>query len=261
MNHFFTARKGLTDAIASTFRKTYPSIFPTLPFFQELSIGDFGVYENGIFTKKGNLSDFSIPIRSSSHEPHTSFNLSSANTSCQEAGGSASSEIVPVKPSLSIKLERENAYFCCGVFAAQTTLLDPHKAVEKHINFLNAHDKWDKNHCIISSIYTARNFVFMAATEKAVQAAAELSYSPALPSADPALFSQATIHYGITKKTNIGHVIYTCADTPQVVVCMQMLKLKRNGNLLNYKGLNSSVGETMRLDEEENDYILSIMDE
>jgi hypothetical protein len=262
MSNFFTTRKGLTEAIASTFRKNYPSFFPNLPFFQELSIGDFGVYENGIFTKKGNLSDFGVPIRNSSHELHTSFNFSSANTSCQEAGGDASSGIVPVKPSLSIKLEQENAYFCCGVFVAQTTLLDPNKALEKHINFLNVHNQWDKNYRIISSVYTARNFVFMAATEKAVQASAELSYSPTLPSVDSAPFSQAVAHYSITKKTNIGHEIYTCTATPQVVVCMQMLKLKRNGNLLNYKGLNSVPGESVLLDEEENDsYILAIMDE
>jgi hypothetical protein len=262
MHNFFATRKGLTEAIASTFRKNYPSFFPNLPFFQELSIGDFGVYENGVFTKKGNLSDLSVPIRSSSHELHTSFNCSSTNTSCQEAGGSASSGIVPVNPTLSIKLERENAYYCCGVFAAQTTLLDPDKALEKNINFLKAHNRWDIDHCIISSVYTSHNFIFMAAAGNTVKASAELSYSPTtLPSINPALLSQAAVHYAITKETNIGHKIYTRADTPQVAVCMQMLKLKRSGKFVNYKGLNSSTGENILLDEEGSEYVLSVIDE
>jgi hypothetical protein len=260
MSNFFTARKGLTEAIASTFRNNYPTFFPNLPFFQELAVGDFGIYEDGTFIKKGNLADFKVPYTCSpQQELHTFFNCSSTNTSCQETGGQASSGIIPVKPSLSIKLERENAYFCCGVFAGQISLSNP-KAIEKHINTLTALNEWDKNHCIISSVYTARNFVFMATAGKAVQAVAELSYSPAIPSPADDILSQAAVQYKITRKTNIGHIICTGADTPQVVVCMQMLKLKR-GNLSNYKGLNSTTNETVALDEEGQDYILSIIEE
>lgn len=262
MSNFFTTRKGLTEAIAATFRKNYPSFFPNLPFFQALSIGDFGRYEDGVFTKKGNLSDLGVQYGSGApHSLHTFFNCSSAHTSCQEAGGHASSGVIPVKPALSVKLEQENAYFCCGVFAEQLSLLDPTKAVEGHIKFLKAHNAWDKDYCIISSIYTARNFIFMATAGSAIQAAAELSYSPTAPvSADSALFSQAAVHYNMTKKTNIGHAIYTNTDTPQVAVCMQMLKLKRN-TLRNYKGLNPPAGEAAFLEEEEQDYMLSIVDE
>ncbi|MDR0738070.1 MAG: hypothetical protein LBF39_03240 [Prevotellaceae bacterium] len=260
MSNFFTGRKGLTEAIASTFRKNYPSLFPNLPFFQELSVGDFGHYENGIFTKKGNLSDFDIKYDCSSHNLHTFFNCSSANTSCQEVGGQADGKIIPVKPTLSVKLEQENAYFCCGVFADQILLLDPAKAIEKRINFLTAHNIWNKNYCIISSVYTARNFIFMATAGKAVQAAVELSYSPILSAPIDEVLSQAAVHYNITKKTNIGHIICTGTDTPQVVACMQMLKLKRS-NLMNYKGLETPPEEVVSLDEEEQYYVLSIVDE
>ncbi|MDR2448349.1 MAG: hypothetical protein LBD52_00125 [Prevotellaceae bacterium] len=263
MNNFFTARKGLTEAIASTFRKNYPTFFPNLPFFQEWAIGDFGLYEDGVFIKKGNLADLGVQYDCS--PPHNMqgmfFNCSSAHTSCQEFGGQADSKISPVKPTLSVKLEQENAYFCRGALASQLSLLDPSKAMERHLNFLKTHKAWDTNYCIISSVYMARNFIFMAAIGNAVQASAELNYTPTTPSsAEAAVFSQAAVHYDITKKTNIGHIICTSADTPQVVACMQMLKLKR-GNLMNYKGLGAPPREVVSLDEEEQFYVLSIVDE
>jgi hypothetical protein len=263
MNNFFTARKGLSEAIASMFRKNYPSFFPNLPFFQELAIGDFGVYEHGIFTKKGNIADFGVQYtQTAPRDLHTFFNCSSAHTSCQEASGNASDGIIPLKPSLSVKLERENAYFCSGVFANHTTILDSWRSMNRHIKFLKEHKAWEEDYRIISSIYTSRNFIFMATAGNAVQASAELSYSPIAPtSADHGLFSQAAVHYDITQKTNIGHMVCTGANTPQVTVCMQMLTLKRKDKLMNYKGLNSPINENIDLGEEETDYVLSIVEE
>lgn len=152
---------GLANAYNRIIREHLRVHSAWLPITNVFALGDFGVIQNGIFTREGNIADLGIAF-ATKHGPAAEINFASSSVTLTRIEGGvevgAFSGSAVVDASLKIRLGRKHAML---LKAAQirSSEIDNVLAVA---NALHGHPDWRWRYRFVRSTYAASNAIMYA---------------------------------------------------------------------------------------------------
>src|SRR5690349_4493208 len=90
---------GLADEIAKVLHQQLKCHVAWLPISNTYALGDFGVISKGVFTKLGNISEFSVPFQTGTPQP-ARLDFVSADTTVRNFAGGVEVSVLPDDPAV-----------------------------------------------------------------------------------------------------------------------------------------------------------------
>jgi hypothetical protein len=159
----------------------YAAWFPvTMPF----GVGDYGVFQDGVFQKIGHLNDvrddgFDVQIRTAKGEPVSIDFLSEGVSSVKTVAGAPVADLPSVadlEAKLTYEFHKKNSFV---VKAAEMNVerMDNIRDVADRLAKMRRDGKWSHRYCVVSTTYTGLNCLVLLSSEAGTKVEFEASAS------------------------------------------------------------------------------------
>jgi hypothetical protein len=159
----------------------YAAWFPITTPFQ---IGDYGLIQNGVFQKIGELGTlqndgFNVKIRTATGEPTTFNFLSEGITSVKTVAGATVADlpqVADIEARLTYEFNKKNSFV---VKAAEIKVerMENIREVADKLAEMRRNDKWSHRYRVVSATYTGQNCLVLLSAEAGTTVAFEATAS------------------------------------------------------------------------------------
>lgn len=159
----------------------YASWFPvTMPF----GIGDYGVFQDGVFQKIGHLNDvrddgFDVNLRTAKGEPVSIDFLSEGVSSIKTVAGATVAnlpEVADVEAKLTYEFNRKNS-FVVKAGEMNVERMENIREVADRLAEMRRNGNWSHRYCVVSATYTGLNCLVLLSSEAGTKVEFEASAS------------------------------------------------------------------------------------
>ena len=142
-----------------------------LPITQNYTLGDYGVFSDGVFAKLGNIKEFNVSFEQSTG-PNASIDYTSARTKVIKVAGGAEVDVIPagaIDAKISFKFEDANSFLIKSPTITVTAIGNVQQVASK----LKSTKAWKRDWKVVYEVYTAQDPVVMSTKD----AGTEITFS------------------------------------------------------------------------------------
>ena len=139
-------------------KKNFKVLYAAFPPNEPLKLGDYGVLNDTVFVRIGNVSDFNIDIGTPREFPEHKSNLDFSSEGSVEIDFRAKADTAtpPIKAGIDISFSSKHSVFFNAAGCVPTSIEDQ-AALGNAIFALLKADKWQKKFCVATSLMKAEN--------------------------------------------------------------------------------------------------------
>lgn len=207
----------IANIYVKTFRQGSGKSHPIWPPIERVQVGDYGIYKDGSFDKKGNIGDIDIAFTTKTIPQPGNISLSEG-ISYQFNPEGVVDMCGASRASLSIRTEKENTAFIHIVFT-EASLIEDLRSVEEQIMKKFKKKTWRRDWIVITEVAYSSNFVTV--VNQSGQAYVTFNCETDLP--EPS-FESASLKFSISHNQNSS---YHCCTGSEVQQCTPMFKARQ----------------------------------
>jgi hypothetical protein len=148
----------LASEYCDQMKENFKVLYATFPPNEPLKLGDYGVLNDAVFVRIGNIGDFQVDIGNPREFPEQKSNLDFTSEGSVEIEFHAKADTTspPIKAGLDISFSSKHSVFFNAAGCVPTSIADQ-AALGNAIFALLDVGKWQKKFCVITSLMKAEN--------------------------------------------------------------------------------------------------------
>ena len=254
-------QKSIIEKISDDIKNNISScMYLNLPFFEKVKIGDFGYFDEGTFSKKGNLSNLNIDCKSESTAILKDF-ISQKGQTVQFK--------FETSPVMDIELEKGSSYYLRGDIESKESLENIFE-VQNNLRGILKKDKaknddnkvWNKKYKIITALYTSSKTILIANKTGKSKISTSLNCSSLVALTPANIFlPEVKVTFSINKSSEEAIYVLPRTAEQQDVFILQFSELTSSGEMRERAFFESAPpveSDYIGSNDDENDYNLKI---